>query len=86
MINWTAIGGSLLGFAAFAAYVVTCVLLAVMRITGCKTQAFQAVAHLFVGGLFGAWFAGAPRSVSLYPALILSVVELGCFIADHVGK
>ncbi len=59
---------------------VSAVALAGIRILGDRSSAFQAVAHLFVGGLFGAWLEGG-RSARplLWTALLLSVVELACF-------
>ncbi len=56
--------------------------LVVMRMMGVKHEAFQAVAHLFVGGLFGAWLVSRPtHGVYLWVALALPGVELLCFLA-----
>lgn len=60
-------------------------LLAILRVMGCRSSAFQAIAHLHVGFLVGGacgiriasglWDRGC-----LYLSLGLSVVELGCFL------
>jgi hypothetical protein len=62
--------------------------LAAIRIAGHKSEAFQAVAHLFIGWLIGAgvyqratWTEG--RSVAMqkiWLAIGLSVVEVICFL------
>jgi hypothetical protein len=53
-------------------------LLAAIRAVGVKHEAFQAVAHLWVGGLLGAWIA--TRSwFYLRLALTLSAIEVVCF-------
>ena len=70
------------------------VVLAALRIMGHKAQAFQAVAHLFVGGLFAAAYVrwdsieseGDEERYSplvyenLIIAIVLSLIELGCAI------
>ncbi len=54
-------------------------LLSAMRIAGVTHPAFQAVAHLYVGGLIGTAVGSWTRK-PLYPAIILSVVETLCAI------
>lgn len=49
------------------------------RIFGLKDEAFQAAAHLFVGGLAGAWLVDR-RSLYLYTFVALCVVEVLCFL------
>lgn len=63
------------------------------RAEGLKALWFQAIAHLFVGGLFGAWFASQrvkyfesldTIAMSRDPfyfffALVLTIVEVACF-------
>ena len=65
------------------------VIFAIIRIAGHKSEAFQAVAHLFVGWLFGAaYFQYRPRKSSAMPArlppsmlpIALSLIELACFL------
>lgn len=70
------------------------VALATLRIMGHKSQAFQAVAHLFVGGLFAAAYVRFDSIESetdeskyaplvyenLTIAVVLSLIELGCFL------
>jgi hypothetical protein len=59
-------------------YVVAFVL-AALRIAGHKSQAFQAVAHLFVGALLGqSYYEGWRRSPSFWLAVVLSIIELAC--------
>lgn len=53
--------------------------LAVLRIAGLKHGAFQAFAHLWVGGLVGAWLVGRSPEC-LWLVVWLSVVELACFL------
>ena len=45
---------------------------------GIKHEAFQAIAHLWVGGLLGAWLAAAGREF-LWLAVGLSIAEVVCF-------
>jgi hypothetical protein len=60
--------------------------LAALRIAGHKSPAFQAVAHIFVGGLFGAWaHGGKPARPYLWLAVLLSLVELACFLMGVGG-
>lgn len=55
-------------------------LLACLRISGHKSEPFQAVAHLFVGGLLGSWLVGRKaQSLQLALAAVLSLIELACF-------
>jgi len=49
--------------------------LASLRIAGFTSLSFQASAHLFVGGLIGAWLVNRKRSL-LILAIALSVVEV----------
>lgn len=58
--------------------------LGILRILGYVGAAFQAVAHLYVGGLFGAYFA-APRPLYLALALALATLETACFLLG-VGR
>lgn len=51
---------------------------AALRIAGVKTEAYQAVAHLWVGGIAGAWLINRDRGL-LVQFVALCVVELGCF-------
>jgi hypothetical protein len=47
---------------------------------------YQALAHLFVGGLVGAWLADRRANVELlYMAVVLSAVELGAFLLAATG-
>jgi hypothetical protein len=69
------------------------VLLAYLRIAGHKSEAFQAVAHLFVGWLLSAWWLKRSDSwisdgrdsgrLELRLAAALSIVEIACFIWSH---
>ncbi len=44
---------------------------------------YEAIAHLFVGGLFGAWAVGGDR-VWLYLGIGLSALEVICAVATRV--
>jgi hypothetical protein len=57
-------------------------LLAVLRIGGEKSEAFQAVAHLWVGALLYAWIAGRNASAKRI-AIVLSVIEVVRATIDH---
>lgn len=53
--------------------------LSVLRILGVKSIAYQAAAHLFVGGLFGAWLINKDK-MNIFLFGFLTVVEIVCFI------
>lgn len=55
------------------------IVLAIFRIYGEKGEVFQAIAHLFVGGLIGAYIVGRKRFV-ITLSIGLSVVELSVFL------
>jgi FtsH-binding integral membrane protein len=70
---------------------IVALLLAITRIAGHKSEAFQAVAHLFVGGLFAAGYVeygftwtgigcdkGRAAKRKLWLAVALSLIELAC--------
>lgn len=50
-----------------------------LRVLGVDSNAYQAFAHLFVGGLLGAWYVGRDKLI-LYIAILLSFVEVACAI------
>jgi phosphotransferase system glucose/maltose/N-acetylglucosamine-specific IIC component len=66
---------------------------ATMRAAGYKSEAFQAAAHLFVGGLIAAAFVQffaietesqyyrfwTPARQNITIAVVLSIIELACF-------
>jgi hypothetical protein len=56
-------------------------LLAAVRLLGHKSPAFQAIAHLFLGGLLGAGLVAPAGSARPYYALAagLTAVETCCF-------
>lgn len=58
---------------------VTSVFLSGLRIFGEKGEVFQAAAHLFVGGLIGAWLV-ARRPLHGWLVVVLSVIEIACFL------
>lgn len=64
-------------------FAVATVAIALLRILGVKDPAFQAIAHLFVGGLAGAWLVDRNR---FYAAAfwLLCAVEVICFAHDHL--
>jgi hypothetical protein len=60
--------------------------LVALRLLGHKDQAFQAAAHLFVGGLFAAWWTTRPAPASRWNlglAVALSLVEVAAFLATR---
>jgi hypothetical protein len=70
------------------------VALAALRVSGHKSEAFQAVAHLFIGWLLAAWWyspvsyegSGKAREydrssgLDLALVIVLSVIEVACAI------
>lgn len=50
-----------------------------LRVMGVKAVLFQAFAHVWVGGLFGAGFKGDKHCMAL--AITLTVLETVCFLA-----
>lgn len=63
--------------------VVLSLAVAAARIAGVKHEAFQAIAHLFVGGLIGAWLID-PRKLYVNAFGSLCLVEVVCFLFDRV--
>ena len=61
------------------ANLVLAVVLGVLRIAGVKNKAFQACAHLYMGGLCTAWYY-TRQPYLLFMILALSGVEVMCFI------
>jgi hypothetical protein len=62
---------------------VVAIVFAVARIAGVKTKSFQAFAHLYVGGLAGAWLVGqSPCDAVLFWALCF--VEVVCFLLGRL--
>lgn len=60
-----------------------------LRIAGITHESYQAAAHLFVGGLVGAWLierkgttigSAINARIDLLLAIALSVVEVACFL------
>ncbi len=69
---------------SLALILITSIILGALRIGGEKGEFFQAVAHIWVGGLF---VLGTLRSRSvLWIAIALSVLELACFLVQFRGK
>lgn len=71
---------------------VASIILAAFRVSGFKSQFFQAIAHLWVGILLGAW-AALPRNDSqsrpqryLIMAVFLSIVEVIVFVIQHANS
>ena len=65
----------------FAVLSLLSLLLGALRIAGVKSLAFQGIAHVFVGGLFGAYAGGRVRR-ALWLAIALTVLETICFLAS----
>lgn len=64
----------------FIACLAVAVVLALLRMAGYASEFFQAIAHVFVGGLFAAWIADRRNRKYLYLGIGLTVVEVGCFL------
>ena len=57
-----------------------------LRISGAKGVAFQAFAHLLMGSLITIWYAGSAGSTrAKWTTIVLSLIELACFIAQRIG-
>jgi uncharacterized membrane protein YdcZ (DUF606 family) len=61
--------------------IVLSVLVGIPRALGIKHVAYQALAHLWVGGMFGAAFA-TRKPPYLSCAIGLTVLEILCFLAS----
>ncbi len=55
-----------------------------LRVFGVTHVAYQAAAHLFVGGLFGAWLMDKHRKWLLVLFVAMTVLETICFFAGTV--
>lgn len=69
--------------------IVISVVIAGLRIAGIHSALYQAAAHLFVGGLFAAWWTqrgkgfwdvDAKGFTNLLLAIALTIVEVACFV------
>ncbi len=58
--------------------IIITIVLGVLRIAGNKTNLFKSLAHVFVGGLLGAWFAGGETYIG-YLGWGLTILEVICF-------
>jgi hypothetical protein len=61
--------------------IILSVLVGIPRVLGTKHVAYQALAHLWVGGLFGAAFA-TRKPPYLSCAIGLTLLEILCFLAS----
>ena len=61
------------------------VILGALRVLGVKHPAFQAAAHLYVGGLFTA-YAFSRRPLHLLTALAITAVEVAAASAPFVAR
>src|SRR4051794_8483267 len=72
---------------AYAALVIVALALGGLRIVGVKTEAFKALAHVYVGGLIGYYTAtaldGVPNYLVLWVAVGLSVLETVAFLVSR---
>lgn len=59
--------------------ILTSAVIAALRVAGFASPSYQAIAHLWVGGLFGA-YAVSRKPIHLVSAVTLSVVELIAFL------
>jgi hypothetical protein len=67
-----------------ASVILVSIVFAFLRIYGYTSEAFQAMAHLWVGGLIALYMVRRQRGV-LFVIVALSIVETICFIATHRG-
>jgi len=59
------------------------VILGLLRAAGHKSQAFQAVAHLYMGGLCAAWLI-TREPLYAWLVVVLSIVEVICFVVFRI--
>jgi hypothetical protein len=57
--------------------------LGTLRVLGNTSLFFQGVAHIWVGGLFGAWFSGK-KKLCPYLAVGLTVLEIVCALRSFL--
>ena len=70
-------------FVVVMALFLTAIVLGVMRVVGFTSEAYQAVAHFFVGGLYGA--ALTTGSIDFWiPAILVTVIEIVVFLAGAI--
>lgn len=63
-------------------FILISLFLALARVAGLQGQAFQAVAHMWMGFLIGvAIYSRVNRTWSIWLIITLSVVEVICFLA-----
>lgn len=55
-------------------------ILGLLRLYGYKSAFYQAIAHLYVGGLIGGWWADSSRTWWLSLAISLTILEVVCFL------
>jgi hypothetical protein len=67
------------------AFILFSVFIGGLRVTGEKGEAFQAVAHFFMGGLFTSLFFVRKRTLPLVVFVVLCVLELACFFGFHIS-
>jgi len=66
--------------------ILTSSILGLMRVLGFQHEAFQAVAHLWVGFLVGGWVFSTPKLLFRASVIVLSILEVVCFLAKfHNG-
>lgn len=78
------VGGQPRGATVFPALIdITLILVAIvtglLRIAGFRSQAFQAFAHTFVGGLIGAYLVSR-KPLWLGLVVAMSLLEVNCFL------
>lgn len=59
--------------------IVVASIIAILRTIGVVSPFYQAIAHLFVGGLFGAWVVNRNR-VLIQIVIALTIIEIICFL------
>ena len=79
-IKWKEISGWLIVFVALLG---TSIVIGLLRVFGFKSEFYQAIAHVFVGGLFGAAIATGNRQLWCL-GIGLTVVEVVVFLAGSI--
>jgi hypothetical protein len=66
-------------------YIIIAVFLGGLRILGFKSQAYQAMAHLYMGWIIAVWWL-TDNPLLLIINIVLVIIELTMFIIQHLQR
>lgn len=67
-------------------WVLFSVFMGALRLNGHKSQTFQAIAHLVVGGFFAIWLVDHSQTFYLTLGVSLSILEVSAFLMFKKNK